>query len=159
MGRRGPAPQPTALRILHNNPGKRPFNKREPQPERGRPPCPRWLTAEARKEWKRVVPELDRLGLLTIVDRAGLATYCQAWARYVEAEAMLTQYGSILKSKNSDYIQVSPYATISKQNALLVKAFCQEFGLTPSSRTRLAVPKNEKEPDALEEWMRNGNRN
>lgn len=158
MGRRGPPPQPTKLRVLHGNPGKRPLNKQEPQPKRGRPSCPRWLTGEARKEWKRVVPELERLGLLTIVDRTALATYCQAWARYVEAEAMITRYGSILKSEKSDYIQVSPYATISKQNALLVKAFCQEFGLTPASRTRIAAPKAAPESDAVEEWLR-GNRN
>jgi P27 family predicted phage terminase small subunit len=85
------------------------------------------------------VPELDRLGLLTVVDRAALATYCQAWARYVEAEAMLAQYGSVLKAKGSDYIQVSPYATISRHNAQLVKSFSMEFGLTPSSRSRISV--------------------
>ena len=154
MGRRGPAPQPTNIRILHGNPGKRAFNKQEPQPRRERPSCPRWLKGEARKEWKRVVPELDRLGLLTIVDRAGLATYCQAWSRYVEAEALLDKYGSILKAKDSEYFQVSPYATISKQNALLVKGFCQEFGLTPSSRTRISAPTKPAESDPVEEWMR-----
>jgi len=158
MGRRGPAPQPTNIRILHGNPSKRALNKQEPQPRRERPSCPRWLIGEAHKEWKRVVPELDRLGLLTIVDRAALTTYCQAWARYVEAEAMLSQYGSVLKAKNSDYIQVSPYATISKQNALLVKAFCQEFGLTPASRTRISAPKAAPESDPVEEWMRGSNR-
>jgi len=150
MGRRGPAPQPTNIRILHGNPGKRPLNGNEPQPRRERPSCPRWLTAEARKEWKRVVPELDRLGVLTIVDRAALTTYCQAWARYVEAEAMLTQYGSVLKSNKSDYIQVSPYATISKQMALLIKAFCQEFGLTPASRSRISVNKKPEYEDPME---------
>jgi len=147
VGRRGPAPQPTNIRLLHGNPSKRTFNKREPQPRRERPSCPRWLKGEARKEWQRVIPELDRLRLLTVVDRAALATYCQAWSRYVEAEAMLSKIGSILKAKDSDYFQISPYATISKQNALLVKAFCQEFGLTPASRTRISVPKPPDDDD------------
>src|SRR5579863_4705296 len=32
MGARGPAPKPTALVLLEGNPGKRPINKRQPQP-------------------------------------------------------------------------------------------------------------------------------
>ncbi len=37
MGQRGPAPKPTALRILEGNPGKRPLNASEPRPRAGRP--------------------------------------------------------------------------------------------------------------------------
>ena len=54
MGRRGPPPKPTHIRLLEGNPSKRPINRREPQPEKGAPPCPRWLTAEARVAWKRI---------------------------------------------------------------------------------------------------------
>ena len=158
MGRRGPAPTPTNIVRLRGNPGKRPLSKEEPQPRRSRPSCPRWLKGEARKEWNRVVPELDRLGLLTVVDRAALVTYCQAWARWVDAEANIEQYGSVLKAKKSEYFQVSPYITISKQSALLVKAFCQEFGLTPASRTRISVPEPPKE-DKFEDWLRSGSHN
>jgi len=158
MGRRGPAPTPTNIVHLRGNPGKRALPKEEPQPRRSRPSCPRWLKGEARKEWKRIVPELDSLGLLTVVDRAALVTYCQAWARWVDAEANVEQYGSVLKAEKSDYIQISPYVTISKQSALLVKAFCQEFGLTPASRTRIAVPEPPK-GDPFEEFLRRGSHN
>jgi len=71
------------------------------------------------------------------MDRAALATYCQTWARYVEAEAMIAQYGGVLKAKQSDYIQVSPYVTISRQCSATIKAFAAEFGLTPGSRSRM----------------------
>ena len=135
----GRKPRPSHLKIIEGNPGKRPLTKNEPKPRPIRPFCPRWLLAEAKKEWSRVMPELERMGLLTTVDRAALATYCQAWARYREAEEALEKYGSILKSPESDYIQVSPYTTISRQNAQIVRAFCAEFGLTPGSRTRLSV--------------------
>jgi len=93
-----------------------------------------------------------------VVDRAALVTYCQAWARWVDAEANIEQYGSVLKAKKSEYFQVSPYITISKQSALLVKAFCQEFGLTPASRTRISVPEPPKE-DKFEDWLRSGSHN
>jgi P27 family predicted phage terminase small subunit len=110
-----------------------------PQPTPKRPACPNWLNAEAKAEWRRIVPELERLNLLTTIDRAALATYCQTWARYVEAEAKIAQYGSVLKSGKSDYVQVSPYATISRQCSQIIKAFAAEFGLTPSSRSRITT--------------------
>jgi P27 family predicted phage terminase small subunit len=137
----GRKPKPTHLKVLEGNPGRRSLNKDEPKPRPVAPTRPTWLMAEAKREWGRVVPELERLGLLTAVDRAALATYCQAWARYVEAEERLSHYGGILKSKSSDYVQVSPYSTISKQNAHIVRVLCAEFGLTPSSRGRMSVGK------------------
>lgn len=136
----GRKPKPTHLKLMEGNPGKRRLNENEPKPRPIRPDCPEWLLDEAKAEWDRVVPELERMGLLTIVDRAALAAYCQAWARMVEAEAKIEQYGSILKVKGSDYIQVSPYETLRRQNAQLIRSFCTEFGLTPSSRSRISLP-------------------
>ncbi len=148
----GPAPTPTPIRKLEGNPSKRPLKRDEPKPTPNAPTRPEWLMEEAKHEWSRVVPELERMGLLTIVDRAALATYCQAWARYVEAEANLTKYGAVLKAKASDYVQVSPYSTISKQNAHIIRVFCAEFGLTPSARGRMSVADDEggEEPDWLD---------
>ena len=153
----GPARKPTPLRVLEGNPSKRPINKAEPKPRPGRPTRPDWLLPEAKHEWSRVVPELERLGLLTVVDRAALATYCQAWAQYVDAEAQLAKYGAVLKAKHSDYVQVSPYATISRHNAQIVRAFCAEFGLTPSSRGRMTVGGSEPaDEDPFEKWRARG---
>ena len=155
MGRRGPAPTPTNLRVLRGNPGKRALNQNEPKPDADRPACPRWLAPEAKAEWRRVLPQLEATGILTIVDRASLATYCQAWARYVEAERMLSQYGAVLKAEHSDYVQVSPYQTISRQSSQIVKAFATEFGLTPGSRSRITVPEV-KGQDEFEEFLQSG---
>lgn len=140
MGARGPAPKPTALRVIEGNPSRRPLNKLEPRPRPARPPCPRWLLVDARKEWHRLVPELERLGLLTIVDGAALAAYCQEWGRYVDAQHQLARYGALMKPTASGYIQENPYATVARKALQAVKAFAAEFGLTPASRTRIAAP-------------------
>jgi hypothetical protein len=51
MGLRGPAPEPTALKLLRGNPGKRPLNTLEPKPPTGkRPHCLAHLDEVARKE-------------------------------------------------------------------------------------------------------------
>src|SRR5919108_3560121 len=97
MGRRGPAPTPTALKLLLGNPGKRPLPKGDPRPTPGVPPCPSWLEGEARKEWRRITPELRALGLLTAVDRAALAAYCQSYARWRQAEEVLSRRGLVVE--------------------------------------------------------------
>ena len=81
---------------------------------------------------------LNRIGLLTQADRAALAAYCQAYGRWVEAEKKLSETPTILKMP-SGYIQVSPWLTISNKQLELMAKFMVELGLTPSSRSRLAV--------------------
>ena len=46
----------------------------------GRATCPKQLDTEARREWRRVAPELERMGLSTTLDRAALAAYCACWS-------------------------------------------------------------------------------
>ena len=147
MGKRGPAPKPTVLRLIEGNPSRRPLNKHEPQPRPIRPACPKWLTPDARKEWNRIVPELERMGLLTVVDGAALSAYCQEWGRYVDAQAQIGRYGLLLKPTASGYIQQSPYLSIARKSLQAVRALASEFGLTPAARTRIQVPKGETEDD------------
>ena len=157
---RGRKPKPSHLRVLQGNPGHRPIPKDEPRPSATRPSRPQWLLPEAKREWSRVVAELDNLGLLTIVDRATLAAYCQAYGRAVEAEKVLAKSQEGMSyTTNQGQKHPLPEIGIAERAWQLVRAFAAEFGFTPSSRTRLAIPRSEKEPDALEEWMRNGSRN
>jgi P27 family predicted phage terminase small subunit len=92
------------------------------------------------------VPELRRLGLLTVVDRAALAGYCQSYARWVQAEKVLEK--GMTFTTSTGYIQQRPEVAIAQKSLQLMKSFLIEFGLTPASRTRLSVP--EKEEDELD---------
>jgi len=85
MGLRGAAQKPRALRVLEGNQSKRPLNSNEPKPKSGKVTCPRFLSPSAKDEWRRISPELSRLGLLTQVDRSALAIYASAWGDYVTA--------------------------------------------------------------------------
>lgn len=107
MGTRGRKPKPTALKILEGNPGKRPLNESEPKPEKKAPKCPSWLEPEAKKEWRRMSKILQELGILTQIDASAFAGYCQAYARWKEAEEFLTKHGTIFKTL-SGYIQQVP---------------------------------------------------
>jgi P27 family predicted phage terminase small subunit len=137
MGRR---PKPTRLKVIAGNPGKRPLNAHEPRPEPRAPKCPSHLTGKARAEWRRMSKHLFDLGLLTDIDRAALAGYCQAYGRWVEAEEALAKHGIVVRSP-SGFPMASPFLAIANKALEQMHRFGIEFGLTPASRSRVsAVP-------------------
>lgn len=138
MAQRGRKPKPTALKILEGNPGRRPLNINEPKPEKKALKCPVWLEPEAKKEWRRMSKTLEAIGVLTEVDNAAFEGYCQAYARWKEAEEFLTKHGTIFKTP-SGYIQQVPQVSIAQTYLKIMKDFCSEFGLTPAARSRIAV--------------------
>jgi len=146
MGLRGPAPKPTALRILEGNPSRRPLPKREPRPERGAPRCPAWLDSTGRAEWRRVVPLLDRLGLLTKIDRTALAMYCDAYSQFLAASNTIKQHGFSYRLE-SGYIQQRPEVSIYHKLHTIIKGWCREFGLTVSARGQLMVEQDDTGDD------------
>jgi len=156
MGRRGPAPKPSALKQLEGNPGKRAVNANEPRPKVKIPPCPKHLSAEAQKEWRRVAKQLYDLKLLTDVDRAALAAYCQAWARWVQAEKeMATEDFRMITLTEKGYPVLTPWFSVADKAMKQMKVFLAEFGMTPSSRSRVQVTP-EEEVDDYEEYLRQG---
>lgn len=138
MGERGPAPEPTALKRLKGNPGKRALNDSEPRPAATMPRCPSHLQGEARAEWKRVAKTLHQSGLLTQVDRAALAIYCQAWARWVKAEAQVARHGEVVKSAAGNVMQ-NPYLSIANRAMKQMREMARELGMTPSARSQIKV--------------------
>ena len=153
---RGRKPIPTQIKLLRGNPGKRPLNESEPQPVPLAPSCPPELSQGAKEEWNRLVPELVELGLLTRLDRAALAAYCQAYATYLDAIQAVQKYGQLVKSPNG-YPQVSPYLTIANRQVEIMTRIASEFGFTPASRSRIssgsqpALPLFDSIPEASEE--------
>ena len=152
MGTRGRKPKPTAIKVLEGNPGKRSLNAKEPKPEKKSPKCPSWLEPEAKKEWRRMSKVLERLGVLTEIDAAAFAGYCQAYARWKEAEEFLSKHGTIFKTP-SGYIQQVPQVSIAQTYLKVMKDFCSEFGLTPAARTRIRVDVEEASADDVMEKL------
>ncbi|SDO28991.1 phage terminase, small subunit, putative, P27 family [Lutimaribacter pacificus] len=103
------------------------------------PRCPDHLSDAAKKEWRRLATPLHRAGLLSLADRAALAAYCQAWARWVEAEEKLAGTPTLLKTP-SGYVQQSPWLTVANKQLELMGRYMTELGLTPVARTRLDMP-------------------
>jgi P27 family predicted phage terminase small subunit len=135
----GPKPKSTRLKIVDAPPDRGRPADQSPQPHRGRPTLPGWLSYEAKLEWGRVVPELDHMGLLCKVDRAALAAYCQAWAELRLATETLEREGRTYAGPNG-ILKMHPAVTLQKLALATVRAYLNEFGLSPSSRSGLAAP-------------------
>lgn len=135
---RGRKPTPTVVRRANGNPGRRAYNWDEPVPPDALPTCPRHLNVAAKIEWKRLAGSLFRMGVLTMVDRAALAAYCQAWGRWVEAEEKLKETPLLIRTP-SGYIQQSPWLSVANKQLEIMGRFMAELGITPASRSRVAA--------------------
>jgi P27 family predicted phage terminase small subunit len=144
MGYRGPIPKPSVIERAEGNPGKRPVNAREPQPRPVAPKCPEHLDEHAKQEWKRMVPILRRMRVLTEADSMALANLCQTWSTLVKAQEKLTEMGILYKSP-SGYVMQSPLLAIVNQCVETITKLSREFGLTPAARSRI-IAQSEPEP-------------
>ena len=68
MGRRGPAPTPTAVKLARGETRPSRVNYDEPTPRRRPPTMPKDIDPEARKVWRRVLREMSETGVITAAD-------------------------------------------------------------------------------------------
>lgn len=146
MATRGRKPKPTHLKLITGNPGKRAPRRSEPKPPLDEPTPPPHLSDEAKVEWGRVMGQLVNCGLMTQIDRAALAAYCQAYGRWVQAERALARMAErdlltaalMIKTTQGNMIQNPIVGTANKALELMLRA-AAEFGMTPSARSRIDV--------------------
>lgn len=153
-GTRGPLPKPVALRVLEGNAGKRPLDlSAGVNPRIEIPSVPKHLGQEARKEWKRITPILSELGLVSGLDRAALALYCQAAGRLAELETAFNGQVDRLVAEGTDYADAVYKASFSvtpsgyAQQSVIVQLigkhreqlnrYLMHFGLSPAARGRV----------------------
>jgi P27 family predicted phage terminase small subunit len=138
--------------MLRGNPGKRPLNAAEPQPDPTPPACPEWLDDIAKERWHDLAPELTRLGLLTSVDGDALAAYCQAYAELkIATETLRTEDRFFTTDKG--YMVPHPAVAMQRTALEAVKKFSALFGLDPSSRSRLATPGEKPAADPFDKFL------
>lgn len=133
---RGRKPQPTALKVLRGNPGRRPLNVLEPQYEATVIECPSELPPAARQEWERVAAELIRVGQVTAMDRGVLMGYCLKYAQWQALETEAAQHPFVVRTPKGYPIPNPALGMANKVFGLMLKA-AAELGITPSSRSRV----------------------
>jgi len=143
MGRRGPPPKPTALRILEGNPGHRRIPENEPKP-RGQAACPAWLCDPAKELWAQLAPDLEREGLLTGRGASEFASFCQERAIYAI-------YSELLKELKPRSPKVERYRSLAMKANREAMRLGAKFGMTPSDMVGLVVPGASGKPKSKDE--------
>lgn len=133
--------------MLNGNPSKIDLKEREarePKPRKKAPPCPKHLDKWAKKEWNRMAPILERLGLLTEADGTAFAAYCQLYSRWIQLE------NRIQNQNVTDFMLLDkqhPLVVASRQTLQLLRSVCTELGMTPSARGRMLTPGEPEDDD------------
>lgn len=120
------------------------------------PKCPPHLKGVAKYMWERTTVELISMKVLTQVDLRGVEIYCSLYARWRSAEDYLAKFGY---HTGGDTIVASPYVKISLDCSVQMKSWMNEFGITPSSRSRVKVEKKAPETPGGRDWFGDANRN
>jgi P27 family predicted phage terminase small subunit len=147
-------PKPTILKELAGNPGGRPLNDQEPQPEKGVPEMPKGMGLAAKRMWRRWTKQLIEVGVMSIVDGVALEQACVSAAlaekfyREALASPMVDEFAGM--SDTGEVFtkrKVNPAALGYIAASKNVKAFLIEFGLTPASRSKLKIDKKEADDE------------
>jgi P27 family predicted phage terminase small subunit len=145
-------PKPTHLKEIAGNPGGRPLNTQEPQPPKGVPEMPKGMGLAAKRMWRKWTKELIAVGVMSTVDGVALEQACVSAALaekfYREAleSPMINEFaGASVDGQIFYKRKVNPAALGYIAASKNVKAFLIEFGLTPASRSKLKIEK--EQPD------------
>jgi P27 family predicted phage terminase small subunit len=148
--------KPTALKLIQGTHRKDRAVANEPKPKASArvPAPPGELGKMAKNEWRRIAKELHAMGVLTRIDTKGLANYCQAYDDMLTARGLLHAWNlanpdsiNVVKSMTGN-IKTHPYLSQMREARIDMMRFAAEFGLTPSSRSRVSA----KAPDAGDGW-------
>lgn len=145
------APKPAALKLITGRGHGRDAGGRKvktpPAFRRISPTAPKWLSPVAAAEWAKVVPELMRLDLLKEIDGPALATYCETWAEFVAATMELQAHGRLTIQANQGEIP-HPAVAIRRNAGRELRAWANQFGLTPSAEQALGKDGGDTDGDS-----------
>lgn len=152
MGRRGPKPKPTALKVAAGVRSDR-INMDEPKPVAGDPVPNVALTADAQAEWDRMIPILREMGVLSRGDGAALSVYCTTYADWIAARREIDALGVVVLDY-MDRPKANPAVGQAAKCVDVMTKYLREFGLTPSARSSIKAEPTGADEDELEAFKR-----
>ncbi|HAX9891259.1 TPA: phage terminase small subunit P27 family [Escherichia coli] len=159
----GPPKTPTHLRLVRGNPSKRPINNNEPQPPKGVPPVPKHFDKQGKYWFKRMAEELDAIGVISQLDARALELLVEAYTEYRHHCETLDREGytyAVYSDDDADEGKVREIRMIKPHPAAMMKAdawkrlraMLAEFGMTPSSRSKVSKDKPDDD-DLLSQFL------
>ena len=104
-----------------------------------------------KKEWRRIVKELEKINLIGNLDRNNLGGYCNAFANYVKATEILKDqtYYIDRETRNGVIVVKNPMVDIQRTYAEEMRKFASLCGLTIDARLKAAAVKSDKTREAI----------
>lgn len=153
-GRSGRKPKPLELHLLQGTFRADRHGTGQPRPATQIPSPAKSLKGEALAEWDRITALLAESNCVTEFDRGALTAYCIEWARYIEANNKIRFGGTLLSESTKGTKMPHPLLRVSDRALANMLRICQEFGLTPASRSRLNIEAGGANEDPLERLIR-----
>ena len=151
----GRKPLPTHLKLVKGTARPHRLNKNEPKPPLTVPEPPAHLDERAKAKFIELAKTLARYGVMTELDVGALARYAVVWCRWVDAEAEIKKRGPVVKTAGDNIIQ-NPFLAVANKCLLQMAQIESEFGLTPSSRSRIRMEVPSDTVDPFEEYLNRG---
>lgn len=98
---------------------------------------PEWLSDEARKVWRKTIKDMEEFDVLDKVDEDVLGTYCDAVAKYQDANRLIDKNGYTEINAQGNTV-VSANVKLAQSYARLILSYSNKLGLNADSRARLA---------------------
>jgi P27 family predicted phage terminase small subunit len=137
---RGRKATPTALKVLRGNPGRRPINLEEPQPDALDDACPVEISDEAaRREWERAIVPAIRIGQITAADRTLAVAHCELWATWQSQLAEAIKHPHVISAGKHRYPLPNPARVMANRTLLILTQVDEKLGFSPTSRGKVQV--------------------
>ena len=140
----GRKPTPTALRILRGNPGRRPLNKQEPVFADALPEPPAWLPAGAKEEFITIRDRIAAMGYASVSHTEALALLALRLEEVRQCTEAIESGSGLTYRTTAGGEKACPEVLILHEAAKHAQSLLAEFGLTPSSASRVVVPSKQK---------------
>ena len=140
--------KPLALedKIERGNPGKRSLQiDKSPRQEMlfEMPPPPEYLGEYGTKEWNRTGPQLVRMKMLGESDLPAFESYCMNIQLMIDARLDIAENGMTVNGHRGRVR--NPAIAAFGQASTAIRGFVSEFGLSPSARSRIRIPKDDND--------------
>lgn len=155
MGKRGRKPLPKTL-LARRGSWRGIDRPDDPEPETGLPEVRFHDESESKQVFDQLAEILDSMGLLYRTDGFPLERYCRMFVRWRRAEGFIERYGETTTWKDDKTGRVErkahPEVKIAANLSMALQKLEAEFGLTPSSRTRISITGKVEHKPTLESY-------
>ncbi|AKP03575.1 hypothetical protein ABB44_08110 [Companilactobacillus farciminis] len=105
--------------------------------------APSYLMPEAKKLWKTLVPQLESVGLVSVLDQTNLELFCTQYAMYLDAVNSISEHGQVYMDDNGN-LKKNPAVGIVDNCSKTLRSLGMTLGIDFNSHSqRIGVNGND----------------